>query len=193
MLTEGVSKYAESGIRGQCMDWWIRSEAKAPPIFKLQSELSNLNAKSSTTTIPRLTSPVFTTNMASQGEDDLQASTTEGFKVGEKKTVEEYAKLGQCMKLSFRTTDFIRSRIRTQHCSPTMPSLRRIKSVQDLYILLDNLIPLKRCQLCYYDVEDLFAASIWETSRRHTPPLFSCKRPSIFSHFHLNQSLEHLT
>ena len=43
--------------------------------------------------------------MANQGEDDLQASTTEGFKVGEKKTVEEYAKLGQCMKLSFRTTD----------------------------------------------------------------------------------------
>ncbi|CAD6563955.1 MAG: hypothetical protein ASARMPRED_002584 [Alectoria sarmentosa] len=33
--------------------------------------------------------------MASQGEDDLQASTTEGFKVGEKKTVEEYAKLDQ--------------------------------------------------------------------------------------------------
>ena len=38
--------------------------------------------------------------MASQGEDDLQASTTEGFRVGEKKTVEEYAKLGECMKLS---------------------------------------------------------------------------------------------
>lgn len=33
--------------------------------------------------------------MAAQGEDDLQASTTEGFKVGEKKTVEEYAKLDQ--------------------------------------------------------------------------------------------------
>lgn len=33
--------------------------------------------------------------MASQGEDDLQASKTEGFKVGEKKTVEEYAKLDQ--------------------------------------------------------------------------------------------------
>ena len=39
--------------------------------------------------------------MASQGEDDLQASMTEGFKVGEKKTVEEYAKLGECMKLRF--------------------------------------------------------------------------------------------
>lgn len=38
--------------------------------------------------------------MANQGEDDLQASTTEGFKVGEKKTVEEYAKLGECMKLN---------------------------------------------------------------------------------------------
>lgn len=44
--------------------------------------------------------------MATQGEDDLQASTTEGFKVGEKKTVEEYAKLGECMKLRFSTTDF---------------------------------------------------------------------------------------
>ncbi|KAL9120296.1 MAG: hypothetical protein Q9187_003149 [Circinaria calcarea] len=33
--------------------------------------------------------------MASQAEDDLVASTTEGFKVGEKKTVEEYAKLDQ--------------------------------------------------------------------------------------------------
>ena len=44
--------------------------------------------------------------MASHGEDDLQPSTTEGFKVGEKKTVEEYAKLGECMKLSiFLTTD----------------------------------------------------------------------------------------
>jgi hypothetical protein len=32
--------------------------------------------------------------MATHGEDDLQASTTEGFKVGEKKTVQEYAKLG---------------------------------------------------------------------------------------------------
>ena len=27
-------------------------------------------------------------------EDDLQASKTEGYKIGEKKTVEEYAKLG---------------------------------------------------------------------------------------------------
>ena len=34
--------------------------------------------------------------MASQAaDDDLQASKTEGFKVGEKKTVEEYAKLGE--------------------------------------------------------------------------------------------------
>ena len=32
--------------------------------------------------------------MASQ-DDDLQASTTEGYKIGEKKTVEEYAKLGR--------------------------------------------------------------------------------------------------
>jgi len=33
--------------------------------------------------------------MASQAEDDLQASKTEGFRVGEKKTLEEYAKLDQ--------------------------------------------------------------------------------------------------
>jgi len=33
--------------------------------------------------------------MASQGDDDLVASKTEGYKVGEKKTVEEYAKLDQ--------------------------------------------------------------------------------------------------
>ena len=32
--------------------------------------------------------------MASAAEDDLQASKTEGFKVGEKKTLEEYSKLG---------------------------------------------------------------------------------------------------
>jgi Rho GDP-dissociation inhibitor len=38
--------------------------------------------------------------MASQGEDDLQASKTEGFKVGEKKTVEEYAKLGELHEAS---------------------------------------------------------------------------------------------
>lgn len=56
-----------------------------------------------------------------------------------------------------------------------MPSLRRMKSVQDLYIMLDNLMPMKRCQLCYYDVENFFAASIWESSRNYTPPLFSCK------------------
>ena len=33
--------------------------------------------------------------MASHGDDDLVASKTEGYKVGEKKTVEEYAKLGE--------------------------------------------------------------------------------------------------
>ena len=33
--------------------------------------------------------------MASHGDDDLVASKTEGYKVGEKKTVEEYAKLGR--------------------------------------------------------------------------------------------------
>ena len=33
--------------------------------------------------------------MASNADDDLVASKTEGFKVGEKKTVEEYAKLGE--------------------------------------------------------------------------------------------------
>ena len=33
--------------------------------------------------------------MASQVEDDLAPEQTEGFKVGEKKTVEEYTKLGE--------------------------------------------------------------------------------------------------
>lgn len=33
--------------------------------------------------------------MASAGDEDLVASKTDGFKVGEKKTVEEYAKLGK--------------------------------------------------------------------------------------------------
>jgi len=33
--------------------------------------------------------------MASHGDDDLVASKTEGYKVGEKKTVEEYAMLGR--------------------------------------------------------------------------------------------------
>ncbi len=33
--------------------------------------------------------------MASQAQDELAPSTTEGFKVGEKKTVEEYTQLGE--------------------------------------------------------------------------------------------------
>lgn len=33
--------------------------------------------------------------MASHGDEDLVASATAGFKVGEKKTLEEYAKLGE--------------------------------------------------------------------------------------------------
>lgn len=33
--------------------------------------------------------------MASAGDEELAASKTDGFKVGEKKTVEEYAKLGK--------------------------------------------------------------------------------------------------
>lgn len=33
--------------------------------------------------------------MAHQGDEDLVASKTEGFKLGDKKTVEEYAKLGE--------------------------------------------------------------------------------------------------
>lgn len=33
--------------------------------------------------------------MASAADEDLAASKTDGFKVGEKKTVEEYAKLGK--------------------------------------------------------------------------------------------------
>ena len=38
--------------------------------------------------------------MASAADEDLVASKTEGFKVGEKKTVEEYAKLGRLLIFS---------------------------------------------------------------------------------------------
>ena len=41
--------------------------------------------------------------MASQGDEDLVATKTDGFKVGEKKTVEEYAKLGESSSLSAMT------------------------------------------------------------------------------------------
>lgn len=40
--------------------------------------------------------------MANQGEEDLVASKTEGFKLGDKKTVEEYAKLGEPKTLGSR-------------------------------------------------------------------------------------------
>lgn len=61
--------------------------------------------------------------MSGQGEDDLQASTTEGFKVGEKKTVEEYAKLGECMKLVLRRHTFIRFHLRAQfHIQNAFPT-----------------------------------------------------------------------
>jgi hypothetical protein len=46
---------------------------------------------SATTEIPR--DSCF--NMAHVEEDDLVASTTEGFKLGEKKTLEEYTQLGE--------------------------------------------------------------------------------------------------
>lgn len=36
--------------------------------------------------------------MASAADEDLAASKTDGFKVGEKKTVEEYAKLGKLVQ-----------------------------------------------------------------------------------------------
>lgn len=144
-----------------------------------------------------MTTSVFTINMASQGEDDLQASTTEGFKVGEKKTVEEYAKLGECMKLTFRRRAFTHFHLQARYLLVIfiMPSLRRIKSVQDLYIMLDNLMPLKRCQLSYYDVENFFKASIWESSCNYPPPLFSCKHlPSLRNNprLILKKSLGHL-
>lgn len=35
--------------------------------------------------------------------DDLTATKTEGFKVGEKKTIEEYKQLGMCMPVNSRT------------------------------------------------------------------------------------------
>ncbi|KAL9610814.1 MAG: hypothetical protein Q9167_004514 [Letrouitia subvulpina] len=43
--------------------------------------------------------------MASQGDEDLVASKTDGFKVGEKKTVEEYAKLDGRMANLFDRAD----------------------------------------------------------------------------------------
>jgi hypothetical protein len=39
--------------------------------------------------------------MASRGEDELAPSKTEGFKVGEKKTLDEYAKLGMGLHILF--------------------------------------------------------------------------------------------
>lgn len=44
--------------------------------------------------------------MASHGEDDLVATTTAGFKVGEKKTLEEYTKLGEISFVSFCSDNF---------------------------------------------------------------------------------------
>lgn len=124
-LVIDVSRYAESGIRGQCLDWWNRVKRNPTllSIFrpvKQSSNNVNIINQNSKTTVSRLTYISSLYNMATQGEDDLQASTTEGFKVGEKKTVEEYAKLGECMKLRFSTTHTFSS-ARTpalKHCSP---------------------------------------------------------------------------
>lgn len=41
--------------------------------------------------------------MADHHNDDLTASKTEGFKVGEKKTIEEYKQLGMSMSVNSRT------------------------------------------------------------------------------------------
>ena len=47
--------------------------------------------------------------MASQADDDLIASKTEGYKAGEKKTVEEYAKLGLSESAHFTVFPFFTS------------------------------------------------------------------------------------
>ena len=61
--------------------------------------------------------------MASQAEDDLQASTTEGFKVGEKKTVEEYAKLGQSNPLMNRLSSKIKAQEHQCRLLSSIPSI----------------------------------------------------------------------
>jgi len=37
-------------------------------------------------------------------DDELKPEETEGFKVGEKKTIEEYQKLGKCLSTTFCLT-----------------------------------------------------------------------------------------
>lgn len=58
--------------------------------------------------------------MASQADDDLTASKTEGYKAGEKKTVEEYAKLGMSWIFRFRFWDI------TIHYHPNLSSQLRL-------------------------------------------------------------------
>ena len=58
-------------------------------------------------------------------EDDLQASKTEGYKIGEKKTVEEYAKLGRrrfhlCL-LSTQTSTLLLVKCSPIHVMTSMP------------------------------------------------------------------------
>jgi hypothetical protein len=41
-------------------------------------------------------------------DDELKPEETEGFKVGEKKTIEEYQKLGKCLSTTFYLTQLYR-------------------------------------------------------------------------------------
>lgn len=68
--------------------------------------------------------------MASKADDDLTASKTEGYKAGEKKTVEEYAKLGRSHRSSIKSRQsFIgRPQESTTHLIANLPLNR-------LYIL----------------------------------------------------------
>lgn len=50
--------------------------------------------------------PWIEPKMASHGEEDLVATTTTGFKVGEKKTLAEYTKLGEIGFVSFCSDNF---------------------------------------------------------------------------------------
>lgn len=54
--------------------------------------------------------------MADRNDDDLNPSETQGFKVGEKKTIEEYAKLGTGLAWTFLQSSFVASSYRVAHC-----------------------------------------------------------------------------
>lgn len=68
--------------------------------------------------------------MAAQGEDDLSVEQTEGFKVGEKKTIDEYQKLGERLGLHLSCSVLILDQTRTM--SPSANGRSRWVSVQGI-------------------------------------------------------------